>query len=51
MLPGIRHSAKCKKRLAEFQGRTVVAGSRTALDAAVSEEERLERERSGAVAG
>ena len=44
--PGIRHSAKCKKRLAEFQGRAVV-GSRTALDAAVSEEERLERERSG----
>ena len=47
--PGIRRSAKCKKRLAEFQGRAVV-GSRTALDAAVSDEERLERERSEAVA-
>ena len=42
--PGIRHSSKCKKRFAEFQGRPV-GGSRTALDAAVSEEERLERER------
>ena len=47
--PGIRHSSKCKKRFAEFQGRPV-GGSRTALDAAVSEEERLERERSNAVA-
>ena len=47
--PGIRHSSKCKKRFAEFQGRPV-GGSRTALDAAVSEEERLERERFNAVA-
>ena len=46
--PGIRHSSKCKKRFAEFQERSH-GGSRTALDAAVSEEERLERERSGAV--
>ena len=45
--PGIRHSSRCKKRWAEFQGRPV-GGSRTALDAAVSDEERLERERSGA---
>ena len=47
--PGIRHSSKCKKRFAEFQERSH-GGSRTALDAAVSEEERLERERSGTVA-
>ena len=47
--PGIRHSSKCKKRFAEFQERPH-GGSRTALDAAVSEEERLERERSGTVA-
>ena len=46
--PGIRHSSKCKKRFAEFQARSH-GESRTALDAAVSEEERLERERSGAV--
>ena len=32
--PGIRHSAKCKRRLEEFKRRTV-GGSRTALDAAV----------------
>ena len=43
--PGIRHSAKCKRRLEEFK-RQAAGGSRTALDAAVSEEERLERERS-----
>ena len=45
--PGIRHSSKCRRRWIEFQGRSLV-GSRTALDAAVSDEERLERERSGA---
>ena len=46
--PGIRHSAKCKRRFAEFEARSR-GESRTALDAAVSEEERLERERSDAV--
>ena len=46
--PGIRHSSKCKRRFAEFEARSR-GESRTALDAAVSEEERLERERSGAV--
>ena len=45
--PGIRHSSKCRRRWIEFQSRSLV-GSRTALDAAVSDEERLERERSGA---
>ena len=48
--PGIRHSLKCRRRWIEFQGRSLV-GSRTALDAAVSDEERLERERSGAAVG
>ena len=43
-----RHSAKCKRRFAEFEARSR-GESRTALDAAVSEEERLERERSDAV--
>ena len=47
--PGIRHSLKCKRRFEELKGRSG-EGGRTALDAAVSEEERLERERSGAVA-
>ena len=47
-VPGIRHSSKCRRRWIEFQTRSLV-GSRTALDAAVSDEERLERERSGAV--
>ena len=47
--PGIRHSSKCKRRFDEFR-RRFGEGGRTALDAAVSEEERLERERSGAVA-
>ena len=40
--PGIRHSAACRRRLQEFERGTKV---RTALDAAVSEEERQERER------
>ena len=42
--PGIRHSSKCRRRWIEFQSRSLV-GSRTALDAAVSDEECLERER------
>ena len=40
--PGIRHSAACRRRLQEFERGTAV---RTALDAAVSDEERQERER------
>ena len=44
--PGIRHSAVCKRRLAEFERGTTV---RTALDAAVSDEERQERERNAQV--
>ena len=38
--PGIRHSAVCRPRLQEFERGTKV---RTALDAAVSDEERQER--------
>ena len=44
--PGIRHSPICKRRLEEFERGTTV---RTALDAAVSEEERQERERNNRV--
>ena len=44
--PGIRHSAVCKRRLTEFERGTTV---RTALDAAVSDEERQERERNAQV--
>ena len=38
--PGIRHSAACRRRLQEFERGTKV---RTALDAAVSDEERQEK--------
>ena len=43
--PGIRHSLKCRRRWIEFQQSRSLVGSRTALDAAVSDEERLEREK------